>query len=240
MKTDAFTRDGLVVNLVLTAFITLASCQSQQPTRILFIGNSYTAVNGGLDKQLEKLSPSIETERVALGGYTLEKHWTDSNAVKRIRDGKWNYVVLQEQSQVPVINRQMFYRFARMFDEEIRRSGAQTILLMTWERPDSRDLGVTTEGLETAYDVLGKELGAKVAPAGLAFARSYNIRPGLALCVQDGHPTVEGTYLAASVLYRTIFDLNPAWIPSPEGELSEASEKYLLEIAADSSMYLRK
>jgi hypothetical protein len=46
-------------------------------TRVLFVGNSYTSYNDGLDKQLERLAPSIVTERVTYGGFTLENHWTD-------------------------------------------------------------------------------------------------------------------------------------------------------------------
>jgi len=235
MTADVLSIRECIVSLALVIVLTFASCQSQPSTRILFIGNSYTAVNGGLDKQLEELSSSIVTERIALGGYTLEKHWTDGNALQKIRNGKWNYVVLQEQSQAPVINQAKFYAFARMFDDEIRRSGARTILLMTWERPDSKNLGVTTDGLAAAYTAIGKELGAKVAPAGLAFARSLKIRPDVALCIQDGHPTVEGTYLAACVLYRTIFELNPVGNPNSEDKISAGTEKYLQQIAADSS-----
>ena len=235
MRADAFRRHGLIISLVLVALLTFASCQSQPSTRILFIGNSYTFVNGGLDKQLEELAPSTETERIASGGYTLEKHWTDGNALQKIREGKWDYVVLQEQSQVPVINQPRFYEFARMFDTEIRRSGAKTILLMTWERPDSRNLGVTTDGLAAAFTAIGKELGAKVAPAGLAFARSLQSKPELTLYTPDGHPTVEGTYLAACVLYRTIFELSPVGNPYSQKNFSAETEKYLQQIAADSS-----
>lgn len=235
MRADAFRRHGLIISLVLVALLTFASCQSQPSTRILFIGNSYTFVNGGLDKQLEGLAPSTETERIASGGYTLEKHWTDGNALRKIREGKWDYVVLQEQSQVPVINQPRFYEFARMFDTEIRRSGAKTILLMTWERPDSRNLGVTTDGLAAAFTAIGKELGAKVAPAGLAFARSLQSKPELTLYTPDGHPTVEGTYLAACVLYRTIFELSPVGNPYSQKNFSAETEKYLQQIAADSS-----
>ncbi len=235
MRADALRRHGLIVSLVFVALLAIASCQSQPSTRILFIGNSYTFVNGGLDKQLGELAPSIETDRIAFAGYTLEKHWTDGNALQKIREGKWSYVVLQEQSQVPVINQRKFYQFARMFDDEIRRSGAKTIMLMTWERPDSRNLGVTTDGLAAAFKAIGKELGVKAAPAGLAFARSLRAKPNLTLCTADGHPTVEGTYLTACVLYRTIFEINPVEYPHSENNISAETRTYLQQIAADSS-----
>ena len=127
----------------------------------------------------------------------------------RFREGDWTYVVLQEQSQRPVVDWQSFYKFSREFDIVIRESGAETVLLMTWERPDSVAGGVTTASLASAYDAVGAQLGAGVAPAGLAFARSLLQRPDLPLYSQDGHPTEAGTYLAACVLYGVIFQKTP-------------------------------
>jgi hypothetical protein len=230
MKQPEFKRYILIVCLAVFA---LESCDSQPSTRILFIGNSYTFINGGIDKQLKELAPSVDAECIAAGGYTLEKHWTEGNAVQKIHEGKWDYVILQEQSQFPIINQKKFYDFVRKFDEEIQRSGAKTILLMTWERPDSRELGVTTDNLAAAYIAVGKELGIKVAPAGLAFARSVRSKPELALYSQDGHPTAEGTYLAACVLYKTIFENSPVGNPYSERSIPTEMRVYLQGIAAE-------
>ena len=232
MKVTEFKRYVLIVCLAVFA---LESCDSQPSTRILFIGNSYTFINGGIDKQLKGLAPSIDAECIAVGGYTLEKHWTEGNAVQTIREGKWDYVILQEQSQIPVINQKKFYDYVRKFDEEIQRNGAKTILLMTWERPDSRKFGVTTDNLAAAYTAIGKELNIKVAPAGLAFARSISGKPELSLYSQDGHPTVEGTYLAACVLYQTIFENSPVGNPYSERSISAEIRAYLQGIAAENS-----
>jgi len=221
--------------IVCLAVFPLESCDSQPTTRILFIGNSYTSYNGGLDKQLKGLAPSAETECIAIGGYTLESHWNDSNTVRVIREGKWDYVVLQEQSQIPVINQKKFYNFARQFDGEIRRNGAKTILLMTWERPDSKQLGVTTDNLVAAYTSIGKELDVKVAPAGLAFARAIRDKPELTLYNQDGHPTVEGTYLAACVLYQIIFENSPVGNSYSEKSIPDEMRAYLQGIAVENS-----
>ena len=232
MKVTMFKKYLFIICLVVFA---LESCDSQPTTRILFIGNSYTFVNGGLDKQLKGLAPLAETECIAIGGYRLESHWNDSNTVRIIRDGKWDYVILQEQSQLPVINQKKFYDFARKFDEEIRSSGAKTILLMTWERPDSRKFGVTTDNLAAAYTAIGRELGVKVAPAGLAFERAIRGKPELTLYSQDGHPTVEGTYLAACVLYQTIFENSPVGNPYSEKSIPDEMRAYLQGIAAENS-----
>jgi len=124
-------------------------------------------------------------------------------------------------------------RLARKFDEEIRRNGAKTILLMTWERPDSKQFGVTTEKPRSHIYNSWKELGVVVAPVGLAFARSTRGKPELTLYVQDGHPTIEGTYLAACVLYRTIFQKSPVGNPYSAKAISADIRDYLQRIAAE-------
>jgi hypothetical protein len=234
MKLRSSTIHALVVGLFA---LVLAACHCQASTQILFIGNSFTYINSGLDKQLEELSPATATARVVAGGYTLEKHWADGNALRKIRERKWDYVVLQEQSQAPIVDQKKFYEFARKFDSEIRSTGSKTILLMTWERPDSVKFGVTAKNLADAFTTLGKALGAKVAPAGMAFARSVLGKAALRLTTEDGHPTVEGTYLAACVLYGTIFQRSPVGNPySPRG-MPAATSSYLQRMAAESLGY---
>jgi hypothetical protein len=219
--------------LACLGLVIFAACHSQAATHILFIGNSFTYFNKGLDKQLEGLEPSAVTARIVAAGYTLEQHWNGGKALQKLHERKWDYVVLQEQSQFPVVNQQKFYEFARKFDQEIRRSGARTVLLMTWERPDSVNYGVTTANMAASFAALGAELGARVAPAGSAFARALRDRPGLALYVHDGHPTAEGTYLATCVLYRTIFGRSPVGNAYSENNISAGDRGYLQRIAAE-------
>ena len=214
--------------------LSLSACHSAPPhlaaARVLFIGNSYTFINGGIPAQLEALDPTAVTVTEAVGGYTLQDHWNAGLALADIRRGGWSYVVLQEQSQTSVTGQGQFDAFVRMFDAEIRASGAKTVLLMTWQRPDSLGYGVTTANLAAAYDQIGSQLGARVAPAGLAFARSLAGRPDLTLNIGDGHPTMAGTYLAACVLYGTLFHRSPVGIAA--GAVGGGDRTYLQKVAA--------
>ena len=203
------------------------------PTRFLLIGNSFTFFHRGIDKELKGLAPSSRVSRIAAAGYTLEDHWNDGEAAREIREGDWTYVVLQEQSQRPVVDWQSFYKFSREFDIVIRESGAETVLLMTWERPDSVAGGVTTASLASAYDAVGAQLGAGVAPAGQAFARSLLQKPDLPLVSQDGHPTEAGTYLAACILYGVILQRTPVGNSYVGPGVAKDDAAFLQQVAAE-------
>jgi hypothetical protein len=102
---------------------------------------------------------------------------------------------------------------------------------MTWERPDSVQYGVTAQALYNAYTALGQQLGIKVAPVGLAFSMALQERPDLKLYIQDGHPTQQGTYLAACVFYGFIFQQSPVG-NSYRGDVSKDDKDFLQNIAA--------
>jgi hypothetical protein len=224
-----------VILCLVMLLLTGCNLLSGQPTtRVLFIGNSYTFYNRGIDRQLKGLAPAMRTKLIAEGGYTLEAHWRAGKALQSIQQGGWDYVVLQEQSQRPVLSQPQFMEFAVKFEAEIQQSGAQTVLLMTWESPESIPRGVTTANLAAAYNLAGAKLGAKVAPAGLAFARALRERPDLSLYSPDGHPTMYGTYLAACALYGTITGQSPLGIAyTPRGITPELRD-FLQRIAAES------
>jgi len=234
-------RPGEILKIMLVVCVLIAGisgCSSHldrssevAARRILFIGNSYTGFNGGLDKHLTGLAPQIVAGRIAPGSATLETHWKNSDMLHLIRTGKWDAVVLQEQSQASIINPKNFSEYAGKLSEEIEKAGAQTVLLMTWERPDSIQYGVTTANLSGVFTEIGQQLGVKVAPVGLAFFKSLQERPNLKLCALDGHPTLQGTYLAACVCYGVIFEKSPAGNAYSAG-LPDADKIFLQKIAA--------
>jgi hypothetical protein len=228
-------KTGYCFFILCCALALLAACHSRAATNILFIGNSFTYFNGGIDKQIEGLAPATAAASVVAAGYTHEQHWTAGKALQKLRERKWDYVVLQEQSQIPVFDRRRFFEFARKFDQEIRRGGGRTVLLMTWERPDSVQHGVNTVNMAASFAALGAELGVKVAPAGLAFARALRGKPELALYSHDGHPTAAGTYLTACVLYKTIFERSPVGNPYAERSVAAGNKEYLQRIAAENT-----
>jgi hypothetical protein len=183
--------------------------------RVLFIGNSFTRYWGGqvlIGTQLALSSPAGRErtpiyEQSTENGFALQEHWGTGDAVRRIREGNWDYVVLQEHSEVPLDERESFFKYARLFDAEIKRVGAKTVLFMTWAKLHEPQ---RQPDIAAAYNDLARELGAQVVPVGVAFQDVLAARPNLRLYDKDGkHPSEAGSYLTACCFYSFLYHQSP-------------------------------
>jgi len=186
--------------------------------RVLFIGNSLTRSSGAADGNgngrhdlpglLSALRPGeVEAAAVAEDAQTLQGHWEKGRAREMIQSGRWDFVVLQEESLLPALDASALRRYARLFDAEIRQAGARTVLFAAWTRKIGPDL--QPRAAQT-YDALAAELGALVAPVGAAWAEALARRPELELYAPDGsHAAPLGGHLAASVFSRVLFGRGP-------------------------------
>ena len=139
------------------------------PMRILFIGNSFTARNN-VPELVAKLALSrdrrLEHRLISAGGASLRMHWNKGDAQKAIRKTHYDFVVLQEQSTLPVKNALRMHENIRLFDQAIKDSGARTALYLTWARQGAPE---TQKAITSAYMSIGEELGATVVPVGVAW-----------------------------------------------------------------------
>jgi len=191
---------------------------------ILFLGNSYTYGNDlpGMVKNLASAAgKSASTTMVAPGGQTLAGH-VQSGSLNTIRNGDWDVVVMQDQSQRPSFGPSyVYYNIlpdVLALKEAIRSTNPCTLPLffMTWGKRDG-DTGncnngatalCTFEGVQeqltNAYSTFAYvSQPAAVAPAGEAWA-AYSNRN--ALFAGDGsHASSMGTYLTACTMLESIW-----------------------------------
>lgn len=177
------------------------------PAKVLYIGNSYTyyhrmpSIVSAMGRA-EGSPRELHAKVVAVPSATLQRHWDSGAAQSAIRERKWDYVVLQEQSLLPLEQKERMYEYVRLLDKEIRLNGAKTVLFLTWAR---RDQPETQRAIDAAYGAIAGEIGALVAPVGQAWQAARNGVADLALYEEDGsHPTPIGSYLTACVLYITL------------------------------------
>lgn len=184
--------------------------------RAIFIGNSFTARNDvpGLIAAMATARGHRFTSRLfSRGGASLKMHFNAGQALQAIQSSTFDAVVLQEQSTLPVKNPARFHENVRLFDEPIRAAGARMILYLTWARRHSpKDQAAITD----AYTSIGRELGATVAPAGVAWQACLKRHPDITLHDKDdSHPTLAGSYLAACTLFSTLFGESPVIAAAP-------------------------
>jgi hypothetical protein len=205
--------------------------------QILFIGNSFTNRNnlpGMLARLAESSTPpiTIKARLIIANGMALKRHWTRGEAREAIGSQPWDYVVLQEQSTLPLKNRARMHESITLFANEIIEAGAKPVLYMTWARLNAQD---RQDELSDAYLEIGRTLGAKVVPAGMAWHSALKRMPGLVLHEKDGsHPNPLGTYLAACVFYVSLFGKSPVGLavdPAVSGKFEAEVIKQIQQIA---------
>lgn len=243
-----------LARLVVIGLVSLA-CSSTRPCtpgpgpgtclRILFIGNSYTYVND-LPDMFARLARAgghrVETETAAQGGWTLSAHAGSAETLNKLKSSKWDIVVLQEQSDVPAVERARtatMYPAGRMLVRQIEEGGATPIFFLTWAHRDGLpEYGLsgyetTQSAISDGYLRIAQELGVPVAPVGDAWRMATGKDPGLELWQGDGiHPTEQGTYLAACVFYAAIFRQSPEGL-SYLGRVPKKTASVLQTTAAD-------
>jgi hypothetical protein len=211
----------------------------------LFIGNSLTYFNGGVDAALLGLRRSsgdqdFVVHSVVQGGASLKRLWQKTKAKKEIgapgtakgHDGScvagmpagaaYDAVVLQED--LPETTVELFGSFAAKFVGRCREHGATPVLYGTWAY--DRLGWIDDAGVEAATLDVGRGLGVDVAKVGAARARLRAVLPDVNLWADDNeHPSPEGTYLAALVLHAALgFGSARGLGYAPEGVAGEVAE----------------
>ncbi len=177
---------------------------------VLFIGNSFTARNDmpGLIAQLAAArGKQFDHRLIQAGGASLRMHWNKGEAQQVMQQTRFDYVVLQEQSTLPVKNPNRMHENIRLFDQVIKGSGAKTALYLTWARQNAPE---TQEAITNAFTTIGAELGAMVIPVGIAWQQFLQQYKQPVLHDKDlSHPTFAGSYLAACVFFAVLLGENP-------------------------------
>jgi hypothetical protein len=227
------------VNLAcLLSFFGISACSSQPPLppgpdprlelskrvskkpepAVLFVGNSYSF---GVPKAFSKLAAEhgkkLRVGHATYGGWTLQQHSENAATLRKIREGRWDIVVIQEQSEIPALPPQKrdpaMFPPLRKLVSQVHQEGAIPILYQTWGRRDGDqkvhpdDFHAMNRRLRLGYRAASQNAGGLViVPVGDAWEDEVSAGRGSALFMEDGsHPSPSGNQLTAKVFYKTIF-----------------------------------
>jgi hypothetical protein len=206
----------LTLSVALLAAPAVANAQrSALPRRVLFIGNSYTYVND-LPRMVGALADSagveLQIDWVTAPGASLEDHWNEGTARRRIAEGGWDVVVLQQGPSSQPEGRRVLREFVGRFAVLIRRAGGRPALYMVWP---SRGRQQDTTGVRESYTAAAEAVDGLLFPASEAWRAAWRRDSTLAFYSSDDlHPTLLGSYLTALVMVGQLLGRTPVGLPS--------------------------
>jgi hypothetical protein len=206
------------------------------PLSMLWVGNSFFYYNNSMHGHVGQLlrgsaeggrgwrQTSATISGSGLNWHDMEAHFKPGgmgsysfnannevifNTGDRALPKLFDAVLMMDCSQCP-IHPQLGALFVESVARDsaiVRRHGAEPILFMSWAYQDAPQM---TAALADAYVKAGAANGARVVPAGLAFARSLAKRPDIVLHASDKrHPSLAGTYLAAATVMASVYRISP-------------------------------
>ena len=213
---------------VLSENINIKEVQTNNLDSVMFVGNSFFYYNNSLHNHLRKIISgdnsvkAINTRSITINGSSLSWHpidaYLDNKNIGSFRIDSKNdnkYIESKDTSIDAVIfmdcslcsihpkTKDNFHKYVAKHSETIRARGAEPMLFMSWPYKNKKDMvfELREEFIKAANanDIL-------LVPAGEAFHNLNLTHPEIDLYTPDmRHPSAEGTYLAAAVVFGTLF-----------------------------------
>jgi len=255
--------------LLLLLVAALHLCASEDGTlNVLMVGNSYTSpvapmVRSLLEETLAARNETVHLLPITAGGARLEGWANNANLRNALLDNaiashrEWDYVVLQDQSQMPGFQMPSSVEAVAAIDNMVKENGDATIVFyMTWGRqrgdatnqwiyPDFKTMNLR---LKEGYFLYRDEISTPdrpvlIAPVGPAFEAVYDavVTEGgdptgpveslfSKLYSRDGsHASAVGSYLAACVIAQTLTGMDPRELSWRPSGVAEADGEAMRE-----------
>ena len=217
---------------------------------IMLIGNSFFYYNNSLHNHLGDLydaDPDLDTPRrrsITINGSSLSWHDvesylsneeigsfkidSDTNTYEPYEKQDIDAVIMMDCSLCPINDerKDSFYSYVKKHSETIRSKGIEPILFMTWPYKNKPEM---QQMLEKEFFKASKLNNLRLIPAGQAFLFINQNFPNINLYTKDlRHPSKEGTYLAALMVFTSLSNKSPignAYMMDLDPDIAEILQK---------------
>jgi hypothetical protein len=218
---------------ILLVFLYTPTLFAQKTIRAFFAGNSYTAAHN-LPQLIANAALSVNDTLIfdgnLMGGATLQTHASNNGTLEPIQAGKWDFVVLQAQSQEPAFPigqvQAGTFPYAQALNDSIEKYQpcGETMFFMTWGRQNGDASNCqfyppicTYEGMDSLlrlrYEMMANMNNGVLSPVGAVWRYIRTNHPNINLYDSDGsHPSAAGSYAAACTFYAAMFRNDPTAI----------------------------
>jgi len=185
-----------------------------EPVRVLFIGNSLTERNDvpALVKAMAKAhGVDLSVKSVTRPDYAIEDHWLERRQ-DLLKGGRYDVVVWQQGPSTRPESQAHLREWSMKWADAARANGAHPALYMVWP----------VSGQHEGYFLVAQShrnaanaSRSAVFPVGEVWHAVLSADPTIRLYAEDGfHASPAGSFLAAMVIGRGIFALDPARVPA--------------------------
>lgn len=226
-----------------------------ETTKILSINNSLIGTTSGAfdtANVFKSLATAIgkDTNWVPLtsNGTSLEQRWAEGSTPTTPRGiinvGGLSNIILQELSDRPLIDKDLFFQYMRLFVGAIRDKQPYCNIYVydNWAYNTATDYQADTTTIDTYTKQIAIELGIKIIPCSIGWniIRLLYGFSSLNLYYDNKHPTLAGIYLNALINLGVILNADPlinSFVPtglsiSDAAKLRDAAKKALTATAS--------
>lgn len=187
--------------------------QTAAPIRVLFLGNSLTDGNDvpGIVQALAGLQGvTLHVDSSTPGGYNLEDHWNVGES-QLLRTGDYDLVVMQQGPSTTLDSQANLKEWTRVWTDFAHTQGTEAALFMVWPFTwQANGFALVSQ----SYRGAAVASGIEVFPAGEVWEKAFARQRLLQLYSDDLHANQAGSLLAAMVIGRRLFALDPARVPT--------------------------
>ncbi|MBR3729208.1 MAG: hypothetical protein IKN10_09540 [Muribaculaceae bacterium] len=193
--------------------------------------NDQDAVFNGIAQAMGK---DANWTKHTLLGKSLKTHWDEGDGVAEdgnpgakmlVRSEAWSHIILQEQSSLPRTDIETFRANVKRWVDYIREycpnPNAIIIVPVNWAYSgDWENYTAFNATFVKNYQDVALDLGVTLCPVGVAYQEVYDLEGSagtLTWFLDDRHPTLKATYMAAAMEYGLIYGVDPmeiTWAPS--------------------------
>lgn len=190
---------------------------------VMFLGNSYTFVNdlpAVFNALCKAGGAKVRVDSFTMGSCGLVDFYEVpkfNGGKKLLAKGKFDVIVMQDQSLVPTIRPDWTLKYTRAWGRLAAKVNTRPVYFMTWARctpgtlePDMYMQDKTT----TIYCQAALRDNVTLVPCGEVWREWHRLYPAETLYESDGsHPNELGAYLNACTFYKVLCGKSPLGLP---------------------------
>ena len=208
-----------------------------EQVKVLSLNNSliyYNDQDAVFNNIADAMGKDANWTKHTLLGKSLKTHWDEGDGVAEdgnpgakmlVRSEAWSHIILQEQSSLPRTDIETFRANVKRWVDYIREycpnPNAIIIVPINWAYSgDWENYTAFNSTFVKNYQDVALDLGVTLCPVGVAYQAVYDNEGSegtLTWFLDDRHPTLKATYMAAAMEFGLIYGIDPLtidWAPN--------------------------